>query len=254
MIKKITILGAGLSGLLTAVRLQNQGFEIEIIEARNRLGGRIQTVKSTTEAVEMGATWFNDVHANFKNLLQELNLEYYEQFMQGTSYFETFAAAPAQEIEIPNNSPSYRIVGGSSQLIKTLHDKLTDTPIHFDQVVAQLDFTNPQITIQTQDHQYKTDFIISTLPQALFFSDITVLPALPTELTTTALKTHTWMQDSIKVAFVYDNPFWRNNMLSGTLFSNVGPITEFYDQCDASLQTFALCGFVSSGMESYAPQ
>jgi monoamine oxidase len=118
MTKKITILGAGLSGLLTAYRLQNKGFDIEIIEARDRIGGRIHTITSDMGQVEMGATWFNDIHANFRNLLSELELGYFEQFMQGSSYFETFSAAPAQEIQIPKNSPSYRVVGGTSQLIK----------------------------------------------------------------------------------------------------------------------------------------
>jgi monoamine oxidase len=60
-----------------------------------------------------------------------------------------------------------------------------------------------------------------------------------------AEETHTWMQDSIKVAFVYTEPFWRNKNYSGTLFSNVGPITEFYDQSNAELTKFALCGFIS---------
>jgi monoamine oxidase len=40
--------------------------------------------------------------------------------MTGTSYFEAFSAAPAQEIQIPQNSPSYRVTGGTAKLIETL--------------------------------------------------------------------------------------------------------------------------------------
>ena len=71
MPKKITILGAGLSGLLTAYRLQNKGFEIQIIEARERIGGRIHTLNTDNAQIEMGATWFNDIHEDFKKLLEE---------------------------------------------------------------------------------------------------------------------------------------------------------------------------------------
>lgn len=253
MSKKIIILGAGLSGLLTAYRLQNKGFEIDIIEARDRIGGRIHTIHSNTAQVEMGATWFNDVHVNFKKLLSELELDYFEQFMQGTSYFEPFSAAAAQEIEIPTNSPSYRIVDGTNQIIESLKNKLDSVTIYLNETVNQLHFENDKVKITTQNQSFEADYVISTLPQALFVNDITITPTLPEKLTAIASKTHTWMQDSIKVAFIYATPFWRNKQFSGTLFSNVGPITEFYDQSNASLDKFALCGFVSSGMEMYKP-
>ncbi|MGO4817615.1 flavin monoamine oxidase family protein [Flavobacterium sp. W22_SRS_FP1] len=252
MPKKIIILGAGLSGLLTAYRLKNKGFDIEIIEARDRTGGRIHTVTSDMGQVEMGATWFNDIHVSFRKLISELELEYYEQFMTGTAYFEAFSAAPAQEIQIPQNSPSYRVKGGTSKLIETLKNKLTDIPTHLNETVSSLNFENDKVLITAKNKSFEADHVISTLPQALFTNDILVTPALPQKLTDIAEKTHTWMQDSIKVAFVYAGPFWRNKNFSGTFFSNVGPITEFYDQSNAELDKFALCGFISSGMEIYS--
>ncbi|UQD55284.1 NAD(P)/FAD-dependent oxidoreductase [Flavobacterium sp. K5-23] len=252
MNKKITILGAGLSGLLTAYRLQNKGFDIEIIEARNRIGGRIHTIHSDTAQVEMGATWFNDIHINFRNILTELGIEYFEQFMQGTSYYESLSDTAAQEIQIPQNSPSYRVAGGTSLLIETLKNKLKAVPIHLNETVTSLNFENEKIQITTQNQSFVADYVISTLPQALFINDIIVSPTLPEKLTDIAQNTHTWMQDSIKVAFVYAAPFWRNKNYSGTLFSNVGPITEFYDQSNNVLDKFALCGFISAGMEMYS--
>lgn len=246
-------MGAGLSGLLTAFRLQNKGFDIEIIEVRDRIGGRIYTIHSETAQVEMGATWFNDVHINFRNLLAELELNYFEQFMQGTSYFEPFSATAAQEIEIPQNSPSYRVVGGTNQVVESIKKKLTATPIYLNQKVTHLNFENEKVQITTENQTFYTDYVISTLPLALLANDIICTPTLPEQLTNIALKTHTWMQDSIKVAFAYSSPFWRNKQYSGTLFSNVGPITEFYDQSTAALDKFALCGFVSSGMEMFSP-
>ena len=40
---KVTIIGAGISGLSAAVYLHRQGFEIQILEASDRAGGRIKT-------------------------------------------------------------------------------------------------------------------------------------------------------------------------------------------------------------------
>lgn len=252
MNKKIVILGAGLSGLLTAYRLQNKGFDIEIIEARDRIGGRIHTIHTDTAQLEMGATWFNDIHVNFRTLLSELGIEFFEQFMQGTSYYETSSDVAAQEIQIPQDNPSYRVSGGTSQLTGALKNKLTAIGIHLNETVSNLNFENDKALITTQNQSFEADYVISTLPQALFTNDIIITPALPQKLSDLAENTHTWMQDSIKVAFVYAEPFWRNKKYSGALFSNVGPITEFYDQSNADLDKFALCGFISSGMEMYS--
>ena len=39
----VTIIGAGLTGLLLAYRLQQHGISFTIVEARDRIGGRIHT-------------------------------------------------------------------------------------------------------------------------------------------------------------------------------------------------------------------
>lgn len=250
---KILIIGAGLSGLLIAYRLKNKGFAIEIVEARNRVGGRIHTVKSEVTSVEMGATWFNDIHVNVKRLLKEFNLSYFEQFMKGTSYFEPFSQAPVQEIEIPKNSPSYRMVGGNSQIIDGIKNELDNVKIYFDEVVSEIDFTHAKSLVKTNKNTYEADYVISTIPIPLV-TDIFFTPTLPDTFIEIAKQTHTWMQDSIKVALVYKTPFWRERDISGTVFSNVGPVTEFYDHSNSQLNQFALCGFVSSGMNVFTKE
>ena len=77
-IKMILIIGAGLSGLLTAYRLKTAGIPFKVLEARSRFGGRINTTQNDYKAaVEMGATWFNDTHHNLIDLLNEFGLDYF---------------------------------------------------------------------------------------------------------------------------------------------------------------------------------
>jgi monoamine oxidase len=253
MKQKITILGAGLSGLLIGYRFKKLGFEIQILEARNRLGGRISTVFSKNETpVEMGATWFGDQHKNLLALLEELGLSYFEQYMKGTAYFEAFSMAPPQSIDIPEDNPSYRIVDGTAALINKLADAFDENEIILNQQVKGLHFNDTIVKITTQDKIFEADIVISTLPPALLVHLIEFTPSISSEFSNIAQKTHTWMQDSIKVGLVYKSPFWKDKNISGTLFSNVGPITEFYDQSNYENTKFALCGFINSSYAQFS--
>ncbi len=253
MKQRITILGAGLAGLLTGYRLKKLGFEIRILEARNRLGGRISTVVSDNNTlVEMGATWFGEQHTNLLALLEELELSYFEQFMKGTAYFEAFSMSPPQIIEIPTDNPSYRIMGGTFALINKLAEFFNENEIILNEQVKELDFNDNIVKIITQDKIFEANIVISTLPPALLVNSIMFRPQISSELSSIAERTHTWMQDAIKVALVYETPFWKHKNISGTLFSNVGPITEFYDQSDAENTKYALCGFINSSYAQFS--
>ncbi len=85
----ILIIGAGLSGLLTGYYLKKAGIPFKIIEARNRIGGRINTVygKDNTP-MEMGATWFTTQHSHLISLLKELEIGYFEQYSDSTVFYQ----------------------------------------------------------------------------------------------------------------------------------------------------------------------
>jgi len=246
MKKKVAILGAGLSGLLTAYRLKSLGYEIQIFEARERLGGRIYTKHGALETpIEMGATWFGAKHINLLNLLKELEIGFYEQHTKGDAYFEPFSLAPPQKITVPEQLPSFRIANGSITLIEALSGIISKEEIVLKQKINKLDFSGDSIKLSEAESSWKADIVVSTLPPGLLFRSIDFQPAIDSEVKAIGLATHTWMQDSIKTALIYSEPFWRNSALSGTLFSNVGPFTELYDHSDQEVKKYALCGFVN---------
>lgn len=245
----ILIIGAGLSGLVTAYRLKQQGIPFKILEARSRIGGRIFTTYGNDNCpTEMGATWFNSVHRELRQLLEELGINYFEQFMTGTAFYQADRNSPAQAIEIPTQDPSFRIAGGTSALINALYSQLDAADILLDQVVTKIEFLVNSVNVIAKE-VFHAQKVVLAIPPKLWAQKIDFQPILPAEIVSVAKETHTWMEDSIKVALRYEKAFWQEQGQSGALFSNAGPITEFYDHSNFERNTFSLCGFMSTSFK-----
>ena len=62
---RVLIIGAGPSGVATASRLMDRGvLDVTILEAENRLGGRIESVRLGEGVVDLGAQWVHGVKGN----------------------------------------------------------------------------------------------------------------------------------------------------------------------------------------------
>ncbi|MFT5823557.1 MAG: monoamine oxidase [Crocinitomix sp.] len=246
----ILIIGAGLSGLLTAYRLQKAGIQFKVLEARERVGGRINTVfGSNNTPVEMGATWFNKQHIHLIALLNELDIDYFEQHMDNPVFYQASSTSPIQSVQIPTQSLSYRISGGTANIINTLFNKLDKNAVLLNQPVTGVKFHDNSVHITAND-SFEGNSVVLAIPPKLWSKKITFEPHLPSDLINIAEQTHTWMEDSIKVALTYERPFWQQENISSTFFSNAGPITEFYDHCNRERSKFALCGFIHPSFKS----
>lgn len=246
----VIIVGAGLSGLLLGYRLKNAGIPFKILEARKRLGGRILTLEDESGTpIEMGATWFHQEHRNFIYLLQELKIPFYEQFMKGNAFFQAHADLPAESFIMPDQTPSYKIEGGTKELIQRLKSNLSKDDILLEQPVTDIHFNGEHLRVKAKE-TFMAEKVVLALPPKLWQETINFIPELPDKLSRIARETQTWMEDSIKVAVTYAQPFWRSDNNSGTLFSNAGPMTELYDHCNSDVTRYALCGFLHRGYRS----
>lgn len=76
--KKVIVIGAGLAGLSCAYELAKRGHKVLVLEARDRVGGRIETIReplSNKLHAEAGAYWLNDKHTVAMGYIKELGLE-----------------------------------------------------------------------------------------------------------------------------------------------------------------------------------
>lgn len=67
--RKVIVVGAGASGLAAAESLASAGHAVLVLEARDRIGGRIHSDASLGAVVDMGASW---IHGRSGNPLTEL--------------------------------------------------------------------------------------------------------------------------------------------------------------------------------------
>lgn len=78
MAKKAIIVGAGLGGLSTALRLAYQGYEVEMLEQHNRAGGRLNLLEKDGFTFDVGPSFFSmsyEFHEMFGSIGEEIPFE-----------------------------------------------------------------------------------------------------------------------------------------------------------------------------------
>lgn len=71
--RTVIIIGAGIAGLAAARTLVNGGYDVRVLEGRDRLGGRIHTSRQWEDApVDLGASW---IHGTTRNPITALAAE-----------------------------------------------------------------------------------------------------------------------------------------------------------------------------------
>ena len=84
----VIIVGAGLSGLSAAREVLDAGREPLVLEADDRVGGRILTEHVDGIPLELGAQWIGDTHYRMQALAAELGVQIYDQFEDGETTYE----------------------------------------------------------------------------------------------------------------------------------------------------------------------
>jgi monoamine oxidase len=78
------VVGAGFAGLAAARRLRDRGKSVAVVEARDRVGGRVwNRTAADGSVVSVGGTWLGKQQDRMFELCRELGLEVYPQYDRG---------------------------------------------------------------------------------------------------------------------------------------------------------------------------
>lgn len=204
--------------------------------------------------LELGATWFSEIHPHLLSLVDELGLQKYPQFSKGISLFQTKSFEPPQKFFVPEaENPSYRLAGGTQILIDTLAKKLAPENIKLNTKVTAIKEVDDKLLVETSNGSNLTaDKVILCIPPQLAGLQIRFSPDLPDNLTRILPTVQTWMSGALKFVLEYAEPFWRKKGYSGMLYSHAGIIMEMYDHTNFEENKFGFTGFLNGGASGYS--
>ncbi|HEY5582189.1 MAG TPA: FAD-dependent oxidoreductase [Rhodoferax sp.] len=247
----VAIVGAGLCGLALARLLTGRGLEVQVIEARERLGGRVYTehCEFTGQALDLGPTWFwLDTEPRIAALLTELGLASRPQHDPGDALWLTDPnREPDRRIEPGGlHVGARRIEGGAARLVDALAATLPSGSIRTGVALQALRDRGAFIELlPSTGHPIRARQVVLALPARLVHEKIQFDPPLPTSVWEALAATPTWMAARAKSVTTFAQPFWRTAGHSGNAFVRHAQavLGEVFDASEG--KAGALGGFVA---------
>ncbi|MGP3775405.1 flavin monoamine oxidase family protein [Streptomyces sp. SDT5-1] len=241
----VIVIGAGASGLTAAAALHVADRRVTVLEARDRIGGRLYSTPTgdRDRALDLGATWFWDGEDRVRTQAARAGIETFDQHLAGDTLLQETAGVRRLSGNLVD-APSLRFATGSQSLADALAAKLpTDSLCLNAPVTAIHPAYRGGLVVHTPGGTLRAEHVVLAVPPALALERIDFGDTLPADLVRLASATPVWMGAVVKVVASYPAAFWRNDGLAGAAFSRTGPLQEIHDMSGPDGTPAALFGF-----------
>lgn len=121
----VAVVGAGLSGLTAADQLLRAGYEVVVLEGRDRVGGRIRTTEVAGVPVDAGATWAAPDHTAVRELADRLGIGFVPQFHEGKG---VISRGGRRKVESPTALAPW-VVADIARVMSSLQKRVDELPL-----------------------------------------------------------------------------------------------------------------------------
>lgn len=249
----VVIVGGGLTGLSLAHKLDQDGIDYLLLEARDRFGGRVLSQASgkyekSGERHDLGPSWIWPGQPRIAGLVREFDLRAFEQYSEGTLVYEEADGRVRRDLNYSTMAGSLRIERGVASITDAIAAVLGERKLLLSHAVTRIlrnkDSFSLVATTPKGEETIRARRVVLTVPPRVVARTITFDPPLPRNVADALRAVPTWMAGQAKLVAVYEKPFWRKMGLSGDGISRRGPLAEIHDASPVNGETGALFGFV----------
>jgi len=129
--RDVVVIGAGAAGLTAANDLRTAGLSVVVLEARDRVGGRLWTDVVDGAMLELGGQWVSPDQTALIDTVADLGLETYSRYREGDSVY------------VGPGGDAKRFTGEMFPVAPETEKAIDDITARLDQMVAEIDPDKP---------------------------------------------------------------------------------------------------------------
>ncbi len=232
--KDVIIIGAGMAGMVAGYELKRAGHSVTILEARDRIGGRVYTVRapfSDGHFAEAGAARIPPDHDLTLGYAEHFDLELNPFYPQSGSFVDltdgTRSVIPNADFLDGRPWPGsvkhkeyVKISGGTELLPKSFAGSLTDEIAQSKPVKSVEQSSDSVIVTAVDGSLYSGDRVLCTVPLPVL-NKIEFSPSLSAEKKAAMSGGYSYAP-STRVFVQFKTRFWESDGLNGEVRSGCG--------------------------------